>query len=32
MSETLYRKLNRSKGRYRTKQALTKAELKTLLA
>jgi len=30
-SETLNRKLNRSKRRYRTKQALTKAELKTLL-
>jgi len=32
MNETLNRKLNRSKRRYRTKQALTKAELKDLLA
>jgi len=32
MSASLNRKLNRSKGRYRTKQALTKTELKTLLA
>jgi site-specific recombinase XerD len=32
MSASLHRKLNRSKGRYRTKQALTKTELKTFLA
>ncbi len=32
MNETLNRKLNRSKLRHRTKQALTKAELKGLLA
>jgi integrase len=32
MSASLNRKLNRSKRRYRTKQALTKAELKGLLA
>jgi integrase/recombinase XerD len=32
VSASLNRKLNRSKGRYRTKKALTKAELKGLLA
>ena len=32
MSETLNRKFNRSKSRYRTKQALTKTELNDLLA
>ena len=32
MSETLNRKLNRSKRRYRTKQAMSKAELKRLLS
>jgi integrase len=32
MSASLNRKINRSKGRYRNKQALTKSELKTLLA
>jgi integrase len=32
MSASLNRKLNRSKGRYQTKQAMTKSELKPLLA